>query len=798
MERPYTEETEETELLPLIKLCCLQALRHWWWFALSVALCMAAGWWHQQRQPRIYQRQSVMLIEDADVQSMSGRGIKSSGINSLMQLNGVSVGDNLKNEIFILTSQRLMARVVDRLGLTTDYTTTAALHTVPLYGRQRPFEVVFHNAVGRHGTTFTVEKTGDGTVRISSLRDARGTELPDVEARLGQTVSTPAGPLTVVRAEGFAKCPKGTKVSVRRMTLSEATDAYTPRISASEYDKETSLIVINCRDMSVERADDVLRTLFDVYREDVVDNKNRVAQSTADFIDKRIGLIGAELGNVESRLADFKRRNQIVDYESAAQAMTSQTLSARQTSLQAETQLNVARYLADYLADHANDHDLIPSLSVGDASFSTQVNQYNDLMSQRNRTVDNTSEQHAVVRELDRQLAQMRQAVAASLRSYIGTLQLRLNDARANEGQLQARVASAPEQEKQGLDIKRQQTLKESLYNYLLQKREEVALQQAINEANVRIVEGPVGGNGPVSPRTQVVMLVSLALGIAIPAALIWLLMTLDVAVRGRDDVEAATTAPILGDVPHLRLRSGQQPRIDTLASDAPLVEAFRMLRYNMGFMRHRRQVVMATSTTPGQGKTFVTANMALIHAMAGKRVLLIDADVRKHTLSHGIHTPGLTSWLSDPLTTIDDILLHDGYAPGVDIIPGGPVPPNPAELLMSPRLEELLEKLREAYDFIFVDTTPVCSVADAAIVNRVADMTLFIVRVGVQERQFLPQLEAMRRDGRLRELAIVLNDSDINLARYGNSYGYCGYGYGRAEKKRPRLRRVMDRLRRW
>ena len=220
------------------------------------------------------------------------------------------------------------------------------------------------------------------------------------------------------------------------------------------------------------------------------------------------------------------------------------------------------------------------------------------------------------------------------------------------------------------------------------------------------------------------------------------------------------------------------------------------MLRYNMGFMRHRKQVIMSTSTTPSQGKSFITTNMAIIHAMAGKRVLLIDADIRKRTISQGLHTPGLSSWLSDEFTKVDELIHSDYQGTGVDFIPAGPIPPNPAELLMSTRLEELIKELRERYDYIFIDTTPMCSVADASIVNRVADMTLFIIRVGVQERSFLPQLDAIRHENRLRDISIVLNDSDVNQARYGNSYGYYGYGYGRSDSKRKnRVKRVINRI---
>lgn len=799
---PTEEQDEEMQLVPLLRLCFVQFVRNWKWFLLSVIVCLAAGWYYQQSQPRVYKRQSVMLIEDASSSSstMSRMSKRSSGMSTLMELNGVSVGDNLKDEMFILSSQRLMKRVVERLHLDVDYTMTQALHPVSLYGKQRPFEVMFQSPlVEKKSVAFSVSKSGRNSVRISGLHSADGDEVEDIQVQLGQVVNTPAGRLCIVRGANFNQWPEDdAEINVVRMPVDKAVDRYVGRLSTEEYDKETSLIVISFTDINPKRADDVLNTLYDVYREDVLDNKNRVAQSTADFIDNRVKLIGNELGSVENKLADFKKRNKIVDYESSAKAMAAQTLDAHQASLECETQLNVAQFLADYLADHSNDHDLIPALNVGEASFNNQITQYNDLMNQRNRMVENSSEHQSVVRDLDRQLAQMRRTVSASLKSYIGTLRLRLNDARTNESVVTGQLVDAPDKEKEGLDIKRQQALKETLYTYLLQKREEVALQQAMNEANVRIVEGPVGGDLPVAPRTRIILLVSLALGICIPAGVLWLLMTLDVSVHGRKDVERVTSVPILGEVPHIKTEREEEKNIANLSSDAPMVEAFRVLRFGLDFMRGNTQVMMSTSTSPSQGKSFITTNMAMILAMASKRVIVIDADVRKRTLSHGMHVPvGLTSYLSDEHTQLSELIVKDAMGNGVDFIAAGPMPPNPAELLMSPRLEQLINELRPLYDHILIDTTPMCSVADANIVNRVADITLFVIRIGVQNRDFLPTLDALYKEKRFKNLTVVLNDADA--ARYGEySYGY-GYGYGSsysASAKNGRAHRVLNKLR--
>lgn len=801
---PQEQAEEEVQLVPLMKMCLEEFKTHWWWFLLSAMLCVSCGWYYQQKQQRIYQRQAVMLIEDSDASSAGGgatssRSSKRNAMNTLLELNGVSVGDNLKNEIFILSSKRLMLRVVEKLHLDIDYTIKAGLHTKSLYGdKELPFEVLFQSKCkGKALQTFKVAKKDASTVTLKGLHDKEGNELPDLDAQLGQMVQTPYGQICVVRGKQFGAWTDE-EINVSRMSIKNAATRFISELAVSEYDKETSLIVLNCSDNNVERADHILACLYDTYKEDVVDNKNRVAQNTARFIDERIQIIGRELSSVENQLASFKKRNKLVDFTQSSQIVLNATNDARQQSLQLETQLNVARYLSDYLHSHSNNHDLIPALNVADASFNTQIGKYNDVMNQRNQMVANSSDKQTIVAELDRQLAQMRQTIASSLKSYVNSIELRLRDAQANESALTGQVSGAPDQEKRGLDIQRQQSLKEALYTYLLNKREEVALQQAINEANVRLVEGPIGGEAPIKPKSAMIMLVALIIGLAIPTAILWVKHLLDVTVHSRKDIEDATTIPVLGEVPLVKEVAGNNTLISNLASDSPMVEAFRILRFGLGYMRQNPKVLVATSTTPGQGKSFITRNMGIILAMAGKKVVVIDADIRKRTLSGAFHhTIGLTAYLSDDYTKVEDIIKKDGIAKGVDFIPAGHMPPNPSELLMSERLDELVKHLRSEYDYILFDTTPMLSVADANIVNRVSDTTIFVIRVGVQERAFLPELERMYQDNRFKSLSIVLNGVDPEHGYHG--YGY-GYGYGYAYDKRNKGRNVkglINRIRR-
>lgn len=793
---PDTIENEENDLQlnPFLKICYTQFLRHWAWFLVSVIICLILSWLYYQRQPRIYQRQSVMLIEDATDEGATGvRKAARGNMSGLLELNGISVGNNLKNEIFILSSQRIMTRVAKKLQLDVDYVTKAGLHQIALYKNERPFVINFLDSLkGDRGVRINVTKADGSKLRLDGFTDKEGKELPAVTVVPGDIVNTPAGRLCVVRGSRFGKW-NGQEITVTRQSVQNTAGTLSQRIAVSNYDKEASLIVLTYKDMNPQRAEDILNTVVDTYKEDVVENKNRVALNTARFIDERIRLIGAELNEVENNLADFKKRNKVVDFESSAQAIMQESSSARQKSLLIETQLNVARYLYDYLNSNTNARSLIPVLNIGEAAFNNPIDQYNKLMAERNETAANTSENHPVIREMDKKLEQMRQNIKESVANHISTCEVRLRDARNDEQMLTGRMSGAPEQEKLGLDIKRQQALKEALYTYLLNKREEVALKQAINEANVRVVEGPIGSRLPVSPRSYILLL-GLLIGLLIPAVVIWIIMSLDVSVRGRKDVEELTTIPLLGEVPSVK-GSDNNTLISDLATDDPIVEGFRIMRFNMGYLRCDTQVMLATSTTPRQGKSFISRNLAVILAMAGKKVLIIDADVRKGTLSrHSNLLVGLTTYLADEHTRLDEVVMKDGFQKGIDLLPAGPMPPNPSELLMSPRLDEMIAELRKRYDHIIIDSTPLFAVADANIVNRVADMTLFIIRARMQHRDFLPELERMYRDNRFKNLAIVLNDVKGNDRKNGYGYGY-GYGYGKEQRKQRTLN-ILKRLR--
>lgn len=780
------EKKDDLQFVDIVNICWATFRANWAWFVLSVIVCTICGFLFQQCQPRTYQRQSVMLIEDANPSNLGNGGFSGGSMNSLLELNGISVGDNLKNEIFILTSNRLMQRVVDSLNLDVDYTTQDFLHPKTLY-RKRPFEVEFVSQF-EEPLSFQVKKGKGDTFILSSFvfddENINGT----VTVHSGQTVKTPVGTLTLTRNAAVNDFPLDKEVKVTRISPEIATNIYMKKVTASEYDKQSSLIVLTCEDTNSGRAEDVLNELFNAYKNDVVQNKNRVANSTASFIDTRIELIGNELGDVENRMAEFKKQNRIVDFEKNAEGYLTEGLDARKRRLEAETQLAVANYLREFLRDNSHKGEVIPQLAISDASFTQPITDYNKLVLQRNNMVENSSTNSPAVRDMDRQLEALRTSINSSLTSYVRSMELTLRDARANENSISGMVGGVPEKEKQGLDIMRQQQLKSALYTYLLNKREEVALQLAINEANVRMVENPIGSKLPISPRRGIILVISFMLGLAIPAGILWLINMFDLTVKSRKEIETKTTIPIVGEVPTWEEggKDGNNNMITQCGYDEPIVEAFRMLRWGLNFMRHSAKVFVLTSSTPGQGKSFTASNLAAIFGMAGKHVLLIDADIRKRTLGRKFgHGDGLTAYLADDdnKLTLEDLVIPNAVTEGVDFLPSGKLPPNPVEMLMSDKLDELIDTARQQYDYVIIDTTPMVSVADAGVVDRVADLTIFVVRLGVQESAFLPELEKMYEGKKLRGLCISINGSAGN----GN-YGY-GYGYGHAKDHKKKSR---------
>ena len=779
MTKVNTSNNKNDQGVNIIDLLVYFASR-WKWFLVSVIVFGGLAWLHYARSPRVYFRSATVIIKDpSNKTSTAGLDRYDNFINKV----------NVANEILQFRSKRLMREVVLRVHADVSYRCKDGLHYDELY-TQAPVSVSFHDMLPEQSMSLTVTPADSVSVMVSGL-DGKGEPR---RVRLNDTVSVAQGSLVVSPTNYYSPKWKNVPVQVTKMPLESMVNYYRGAVGIRQEEEESSILTLSLKDSSPARAEDVLNMLIAVYNEEAIRDKNQVAVNTANFINERLIIIEGELGGVESDLESFKRENRIVDIGSTAGMYMSESQKYNADALELETQLPLAAYIKDYLTDPKKETDLIPSnTGIGDQNIEGQISLYNAAKLKRDRLIDDSSERNPVVEELNNSLRAMKQNIIRAVDNMIVSLKVKRDDAQSREERAQQRVTSIPSKERRMLSIERQQKIKEALYLFLLNRREENALSQAMADNNARVIDSADGSDAPIAPQRNRILLLGLLVGLAVPAVACLAIMFMDTRVRNRKDIEGAVNVPFLGEIPLDRDVQKQKNAKAVVSEhgDDMVSESFRILRTNLTFMARKDkgvQVITFTSFNEGAGKTFISRNLAMSLSYAKKRVVLVDLDIRKATLSHHFHThsAGVTNYLADPTVTVDDIVKTQER---FDIIGAGMSAPNPAELLMDRRLDELMAELRKRYDYVIADNVPVGIIADAAIANRVADMTVFVVRAGKLDRRQLPDLEKLYQDRKLNNMALVLNGVDPKRPGYGYGYGYgyghYGYGYGYGKKKR-------------
>lgn len=751
----------------------------WKWFLLSILICGGIAWYNYARAPLVYFRSATVIIKDpSNKASTSGLDRFDNFINKV----------NVANEILQFRSKKLMREVVQRVHADVSYQIKDGLRSNELYN-ESPVLVSLPDALPEQSFSFTMTLKDAKTVTLS---DFSGIEAkPSYEVALNDTVAIIEGMNVVVTATNYLRDSwLNTPIRVQKLPVESMVNYYKNALGIQQEEEEASILTLALKDSSPARAEDVLNTLITVYNEEAIKEKNQVAVNTANFINERLIIIERELGNVESNLESFKQRNQIVDIASSAGMYMTESQKYNVDAMELETQLRLANFIKDYLTDPSKETDLIPSnTGISDMNIENQISLYNAAKLKRDHLIDDSSVNNPVVQELNNSLRAMKQSIIRAVDNMIVSLNVKRNDAQNREMRAQDRVTAIPTKERQMLSIERQQKIKEALYLFLLNKREENALSQAMADNNARVIDGAEGSNAPISPNRNRILLLGLLVGIALPGAVCLAILFMDTRVHGRKDIEGVISVPYLGEIP-LDKEAMKDHRKKVMAvkeqGDDIVSEAFRILRTNMAFLSKKdkpAQVITFTSFNIGAGKTFIARNLSMSLAYMKKRVVMVDLDIRKGTLSRhfGHYHVGVTNYLSDNTVKVDDIIQHQE---GFDLIPAGILAPNPAELLMDNRLDELMSELRTRYDYIIADNVPVGLIADATIANRIADLTIFVVRAGKLDRRQLPDIEKLYQEKKLKNMALVLNGANPERHGYGYSYGY-GYGYGYGTKKK-------------
>ena len=801
MARP--NQTEDfIRLQDLLYLCLAQ----WRWFILSLVVTCGIATYYNLTTPNVYQRTASLMIKDES----KAQGIGSDVASMFSDMGMGNMKSNVNNELIAIQSPAVLLETGKRLKLDVDYAINGRFHKEALYGADLPVTVDFVGFTDEQSGSFKLQLKGDGSYVISKLKGVTRDNLPvddsdEITGRIGQIIRTPLGKIKVDKAPAFTQFVSGEDepvLYVSRCNVYAMTDRIKGSLSASLSDVKSTVIDLTYKDVLAKRAEDVINNIIIVYRKNWLEDKNQMTISTSHFITERLGVIERELGDVDKNISAFKSSNLLPDVEAAAQQYMQKSTEVDKQIMDLNSRLAIAQYIRNYLTGKVGKNQLLPSnTGIESPGIEQQITEYNKNQLERNNIVANSSEQNPLVADYDQSLASMRKSIAASLDNFVVTLKTQLGTLQANEAATTSQIASNPNQAKYLQTVGRQQKVKEALYLFLLQKREENELSKAFTAYNTRIITPPTGDNTPVEPVRRKILLIALVLGFLIPVVVIYIREKANTTVRGRKDLKKVTV-PFLGEIPfsisrknrptlEQRIKFWKKPKevrmVVVKAGKRDIVnEAFRVLRTNFEFTigTHPEQnVIVFTSFNPGSGKSHIAANMAMSLAIKKKKVLLIDGDLRHGSTSMLINSPGegLSDYLNGRIADIHDILYkgeENGLVKHFDVIPIGTIPPNPTELLFTPLLEKMIKTMREEYDYVFIDCPPIEVVADTPIYEQFADRTIFVVRAGLMERSMLPEVDALYKARKFKNMTLILNGTKARGGRYGSHYGY-GYGYG-------------------
>lgn len=764
-------------------------LRHWVWFVISLFLFTGLGALYVLTREPVYERSEQILINKQD----SGGGVGDIA-DSFASLGLVANNTDVNNELIAITSPAVLWEVVRKLHLDMNYTHKGTMHKVTLYGSSLPVEVRLDSADAETEARMRMTLDPSGSIRLDrfELFTAEGKKKFDYEVRLPSvpaTVSTPAGPVTLLpngtyKGQGISE---PLEIKVRRNAIQNTVEDYSKRMTGDLVDQDADVIELTVKDVCIERAIDILRQTLAVYNQNWIDDKNRMAVATSAFIDERLRVIEAELGHVDNQIADYQSATGTANLQVSSELSLIRQNELEGRILETENEMQMSRFVRDYLKEPGNAGKVVPmNTGMGSQAIEVEMGKYNEMLLARDNLAANSSASNPLVQTYDSRLAGLRSAMVRSLDTHIEGLAKSLRNLETERSRTVGNINRLPVKALPLLTDERQQKVKESLYLFLLQKREENELSQKFTADNVRVITPPMGSLKPVKPRKVLILSVAFVIGLLVPLTWIYLSVTSDTKVRSRKDLEDLPL-PFAGEIPQIGKRKKTDNRRKKEESPLEVVaegnrdvvnEAFRVVRSNLSFMStgsDKPQTVMLTSVNPASGKSFVALNLALSFAIKKNRVLLIDCDLRHGSTSMTVGSPhkGLSQWLAHRGDSWQSLVCKTEH-PGLQILPIGSIPPNPAELLENGALSLLLEEARKDYDWIFLDCPPVNIVVDTQAVAPHVDSTIFVVRAGLLEKEALEEIIELYTSRRLPRMSVLLNGTDAVNSRY-HAYGPYG-----------------------
>ena len=765
---------------------------YWPWFIISIIVCLGATYVYWRYQTPVYNIRSAVLIKEQDNAQKTGNN----ALTAVQDLGFMTMTNNFDNELQILKSQTMVKKVVSNLELyITHYKERSFGYSLPLY-QDTPIKVYMNPQEAdllesgvtvrmdyRPGTPLEVELEYLWNGERKTIRQ-RFPELPAaIPSDIGVITLTPGSEAALKEAADL---------TAHITTPDECASTYCADMTVEPVSKTTTIAQINVRNTIRKRGIDFILQLVRNYNTEANEEKNEVAQKTAEFIEERIAIINEELGNAEETLAHFKQRSRLTDLTSDAQMALQETSKYEQQLTENATQINLIQDLANYIRNPENAEDVIPAnVGIQDPNLANVINQYNTMIAERKRLLRTSNSNNPAVVNLTMGLNVMRETVQTTVNSVLRGLRISeknlMREAQKHEG----RISNAPTQEKEYMNIARQQEIKASLYTMLLQKREENAITLASTASNGRIIENPLAGKTPVSPQARLYILTALLLGISLPVIAIFIKDQLRFRIENRRDIEKITDVPVLAEIPKANLAQTVKGSIVVHENQNNLMEeVFRNFRTNLLFMLEPdEKVIMITSSQPSEGKSFIAGNLAVSLAYLGKKVIIVGLDIRQTGMDKVFELDkklkGISDYLGRPEELqLKNLIIPSEVSPQLDLLPRGSIPPNPTELVARHTLEQAIQQLKQEYEFIILDTAPIGLVTDTTLISRVADLCVYVCRADYTSKEVYRYINELEETTKMK-LTTLLNSIDLEKRKNSMRYGYrYRYGYGNKQEK--------------
>jgi len=774
----YTNKEDTINLREIFE----KYFRHWKFIVICMAIALIIGFLYLQSRTPIYESSATVIVSDEKSGNLSDE------LSVFSDLGIITQKGNLYNEIEIFKSRKLISQVVQELQLNIMIEKEGNFITPnKYYYNDSPISIKLSTPIENivHHTTLGLTILDNDNFKISEYyTNTNGKDISENKGKhkFGDSINTSIGFITINKTNYLQDNNKGDDIIINISTLESAVNNYKANLTIQTVNRDASAIEIKINGPNKALNNDFLNTLISQHQAQAINDKNIIALNTSKFIDERMKVIEKELSDIENLLQAFMTQEKYVDLNISVQNILEKESAVEKDLINAYIQLKLAEQIKDYLQKHKDLSSLLPAnLGVESEAINKMTNDYNQLVLQRNNLLLNSSAENPLITKIDNQLLALRASLNESLNNLITSLKIQTQSLKTNIDNYSSNLASVPESERRYKDILRQQQIKENLYIYLMQKREEAEIAMAATVSNIKLVDSAYSTIKPIKPKKAASMLVALLIGLFLPILLIYFRDLFDNKVHTTEDL-GFLNIPIVSSIP---FKKSDDIIIIKENIKGHLAEAFRTLRSNLEFIftdkKEKGNTIFVTSTIPGEGKTFVSLNLAVSYTLINAKVLILELDLRAPRIAHYLKIPdseGISDYLKDDNTTLNDIIIHSIEYKNLDYITAGTIPPNPSELLMRPKLADFFDTIKKEYDYIIVDNAPIGLVVDTLSIISYADIILYIARAEYLDKRALGFTNNFIKNKNVKNIALVLNGTKVkSRSYYGYGYGY-GYGY--------------------